>query len=110
MVTTAYVGLCIGDYLTALTYSKELLAQEKLSGLHMLLGHLYAAECLVLSNNVTEALTHLNPELITDISSCLDITSGEEALVQTSPPLSKLTYLPNKEFKLSGTDFRLVSQ
>lgn len=36
--------------------------------LFRLLGHLYAAEALVLMDKLTEAIEHLNPDLVSDIS------------------------------------------
>lgn len=56
-----------------------------------LLGHLYAAEALVLLDNIVEAMDHLNPDNVKDVSCALPEEPGleEEVLVQTAPPTSK---------------------
>ncbi|KAL1512678.1 hypothetical protein ABEB36_002234 [Hypothenemus hampei] len=87
LAANAYVSLCLGDYLTALTCSKELLAQEKISSVHKLLGHLYAAECLILIDDIPEAMKHLDPQQIKDIDFHFPREeTGEEARIKTNPP------------------------
>ncbi|XP_046397199.1 CCR4-NOT transcription complex subunit 10 [Ischnura elegans] len=68
LAASAYVSLCLGDCTIALTHAQNLLAQPRLSGAHRLLGHLYAAEALILLDRLAEAVTHLNPENVWDIS------------------------------------------
>lgn len=111
LVASAYVSLCLGDYVVALAKAKELLQQPKMSGahklvvdkllvygftikygcfLHRLLGHLYAVECLVLQDKLNEALEHLNPEIIKDIGlECPGEDIDDEIPTQTNPPASK---------------------
>ncbi|KAJ8964599.1 hypothetical protein NQ317_017654 [Molorchus minor] len=88
LIASAYVALCLGDYIIALGHSKELLEQPKISGVHKLLAHLYAAECLVLLDKIQEAIEYLNPEHVKDISFELPPMDDktEEALVKTNPP------------------------
>lgn len=40
------------------------------------LGHLYAAEALISLDRISDAITHLNPENVTDVS--LGISSNEQ--------------------------------
>ncbi|XP_071444392.1 CCR4-NOT transcription complex subunit 10 isoform X2 [Hetaerina americana] len=68
LAASAYVSLCLGDCTIALTHAQSLLAQPRLSGAHRLLGHLYAAEALILLDRLSEAVSHLNPENVWDIS------------------------------------------
>lgn len=58
--------------------------------LFRVLGHLYAAECLILLDKIPEAVDHLNPENIKDISFDLpDVEKKEENQIKTNPPPSK---------------------
>lgn len=68
LADSAYVSLCLGDYIMALKHTLELLRQPKLSGAHKLLGHLYAAEAFLMCNKISDAIDHLNPENIKDVS------------------------------------------
>ena len=43
-----------------------------------LLGHLYSAEALILSNKISEAIEHLNPSLIQDVSVAFPANSEPE--------------------------------
>lgn len=61
-----------------------------------LLGHLYAAESLVLLDKISEALDHLNPENVKDISFDLPpdeigSNNSEEHLIKAKPPPSNTT-------------------
>lgn len=59
-----------------------------------LLAHLYAAEALVLLDKISEALEHLSPENIKDLSFDIPLdqkSSNEEQLLKTNPPISKCT-------------------
>lgn len=60
---------------------------------YRLLAHLYAAEALVLLDKIQEALQHLHPEHVKDISHELPTdgsgSSAEDATLKTSPPFSK---------------------
>lgn len=68
LAASAYVCLCLGDYVVALGHAQMLLTQPKLSGVHRMLGHLYCAEALVLMDKISDAIDHLNPENVTDLS------------------------------------------
>lgn len=65
---SSYVALCLGDYLTSLHKAEQLLMQQHLSGNHKLLGHLYAAESLVLLNRLNEAIPHLHPDNVSQLT------------------------------------------
>ncbi|XP_028141925.2 CCR4-NOT transcription complex subunit 10 [Diabrotica virgifera virgifera] len=86
LIASAYVSLCLGDYILALEYSKELLDQPRISEVHKLLAHLYAAESLVLLDKISEALEHLKPENIKDISFDLPQEESEDDIVKNNPP------------------------
>ncbi|XP_058244961.1 CCR4-NOT transcription complex subunit 10 isoform X4 [Hemibagrus wyckioides] len=68
LACSAYVALALGDNLMALTHADKLLHQPKLSGSLKFLGHLYAAEALISLDRISDAITHLNPENVTDVS------------------------------------------
>ncbi|XP_063908299.1 CCR4-NOT transcription complex subunit 10-like [Zophobas morio] len=87
LAASAYVALCLGDYIMALEHAEKLLQQPRLSGAHKLLGHLYCAEALVLLDKISEALEHLNPDNVKHIN--LELPGGEdndEKRIKTSPP------------------------
>nr|CAD7444350.1 unnamed protein product [Timema bartmani] len=68
LADSAYVALCLGDSVVALGHAQNLLMQPKLSGVHRMLGHLYAAEALVLMDRIADSIEHLNADLIKDLS------------------------------------------
>lgn len=68
LASAAYVHLCVGEYLVALQWSRQLLRQRLLSLPHQLLANLYASECLLLLGHAEEALTHLSPACLGDVS------------------------------------------
>ncbi|XP_076773898.1 CCR4-NOT transcription complex subunit 10 isoform X5 [Arvicanthis niloticus] len=76
LACSAYVALALGDNLMALHHADQLLQQPKLSGSLKFLGHLYAAEALISLDRISDAITHLNPENVTDVS--LGISSNEQ--------------------------------
>ncbi|NXA11814.1 CNO10 protein, partial [Sapayoa aenigma] len=76
LACSAYVALALGDNLMALNHADKLLQQAKLSGSLKFLGHLYAAEALISLDRISDAITHLNPENVTDVS--LGISSNEQ--------------------------------
>ncbi|KAJ8932066.1 hypothetical protein NQ314_014966, partial [Rhamnusium bicolor] len=88
LIASAYVSLCLGDYILTLEYSKELLEQTRISGVHKLLAHLYAAESLVLLDKISEAVEYLNPENVKDISFEIppDEEKSDESSIKTNPP------------------------
>ncbi|KAF5307187.1 hypothetical protein FQR65_LT00703 [Abscondita terminalis] len=83
LAASAYVCLCLGDYVVALEYARNLLKQPVLLGAHRLLGHLYAAEALVLQDNISDALEHLNPENVKNIT--LEYIEADD-MIETNPP------------------------
>ncbi|XP_015212573.2 CCR4-NOT transcription complex subunit 10 isoform X1 [Lepisosteus oculatus] len=76
LACSAYVALALGDNLMALNHAEKLLQQTKLSGSLKFLGHLYAAEALISLDRISDAITHLNPENVTDVS--LGISPNEQ--------------------------------
>ncbi|XP_063160004.1 CCR4-NOT transcription complex subunit 10 isoform X2 [Candoia aspera] len=76
LACSAYVALALGDNLMALSHADKLLQQPKLSGSLKFLGHLYAAVALISLDRISDAITHLNPENVTDVS--LGISSNEQ--------------------------------
>ncbi|XP_043219296.1 CCR4-NOT transcription complex subunit 10-like [Amphibalanus amphitrite] len=65
---SSYVHLCLGDPVLALEDARKLLTQRLLAPAQRLLGHLYAAEALLLLDRADEALEHLTPDLSADVS------------------------------------------
>ncbi|XP_015110061.1 CCR4-NOT transcription complex subunit 10 [Diachasma alloeum] len=86
---SAYVSLCLGDYIAALEHSKSLLAIEKIPGAYRMLGNLYAAECLILMDKINEAIDHLKIENFEDLNTsipvpdALDRDKTQEKLINT---------------------------
>ncbi|TRY85370.1 hypothetical protein DNTS_016399 [Danionella cerebrum] len=76
LACSAYVALALGDNLMALHHAEKLLHQTKLSGSLKFLGHLYAAEALISLDRISDAIAHLNPENVTDVS--LGVSSSEQ--------------------------------
>ncbi|CAL8338194.1 unnamed protein product [Gadus morhua 'NCC'] len=76
LACSAYVGLALGDNLMALTHAEKLLHQAKVSGSLKFLGHLYAAEALIALDRISDAIGHLNPENVTDVS--LGVLTSEQ--------------------------------
>ncbi|XP_033754532.1 CCR4-NOT transcription complex subunit 10-like isoform X2 [Pecten maximus] len=68
LAAAAYVSLCLYDYALALQHAENLLRQPRLSGAQRYLGHLYMAEALVAMDKIADAIQHLNPETVVDIS------------------------------------------
>ncbi|XP_062321074.1 CCR4-NOT transcription complex subunit 10 isoform X3 [Osmerus eperlanus] len=78
LACSAYVALALGDNLMALNHAEKLLHQSKLSGSLKFLGHLYAAEALISMDRISDAITHLNPDNVTDVS--LGVSPSEQDL------------------------------
>uniref|UniRef100_A0A8C9SWP3 CCR4-NOT transcription complex subunit 10 n=1 Tax=Scleropages formosus TaxID=113540 RepID=A0A8C9SWP3_SCLFO len=76
LACSAYVSLALGDNVLALSHAEKLLQQPKLSGSLKFLGHLYAAEALISMDRISDAITHLNPENVTDVF--LGVSSSEQ--------------------------------
>ena len=60
----AFTALSLHDYIPALHYAEQLLTITPLAGCYNLLAHLYAAESLILQDRLSEAIGHLDPELV----------------------------------------------
>ncbi|XP_034384980.1 CCR4-NOT transcription complex subunit 10 isoform X3 [Cyclopterus lumpus] len=68
LACSAYVALALGDNLMALNHAEKLLHQTKVSGSLKFLGHLYASEALISLDRISDAIAHLNPENVSDVS------------------------------------------
>ncbi|KAG7211993.1 hypothetical protein KM043_011189 [Ampulex compressa] len=68
LAASAYVSLCLGDYVIALEHAKALLSLNKLPGAYKMLGNLYAAESLIFMDKINEAIEYLRPENIQDLN------------------------------------------
>ncbi|KAJ8679261.1 hypothetical protein QAD02_015048 [Eretmocerus hayati] len=100
LTASAYVSLCLGDYVMALNHAKALLLIKKLPGAHWLLGNLYAAESLIFLDRFYEALEYLKPENLQDVSTYIPIMEvvGDkdklmEEVIEQKP--SKVTWYPS---------------
>jgi CCR4-NOT transcription complex subunit 10 len=70
LAAQAYTALTLGDYIPAGRFAQRLLDTKEgssLPGGYRLLGHLYAAESLILQDRLPEALIHLNPDHVTSV-------------------------------------------
>ncbi|XP_035019396.1 CCR4-NOT transcription complex subunit 10 isoform X1 [Hippoglossus stenolepis] len=76
LACSAYVALALGDNLMALNHAEKLLHQTKVSGSLKFLGHLYAAEALISLDRISDAIAHLNPENVSDVS--MGVLSSEQ--------------------------------
>ncbi|KAK5892850.1 hypothetical protein CesoFtcFv8_013200 [Champsocephalus esox] len=76
LACSAYVALALGDNLMALNHADKLLHQTKVSGSLKFLGHLYAAEALISLDRISDAIGHLNPENVSDVS--MGVLSSEQ--------------------------------
>lgn len=68
LACSSYVALGLGDNVMALAHAQRLLSQSNLVGGLKFLGHLYAAEALIKLNRLPEAIMHLSPENINNIT------------------------------------------
>lgn len=73
LAASAYVCLCLGDYVVALEHAKSLLSINKLPGAYRMLGNFYAAESLIFLDKITEAIEYLKPENIQDLNTFICI-------------------------------------
>ncbi|CAD6233953.1 GSCOCG00007429001-RA-CDS, partial [Cotesia congregata] len=71
LAASAYVSLCLGDYILALEHARMLLKIDSLPGAYKMLGNLYAAESLILMDKINEAITHLRLQNLEDISTMM---------------------------------------
>jgi len=66
LAAKAYVSLSLGDFIPAGHHALSLLATPDLPASCQLLGHLYAAESLILQDRLAEAVNHLDPDNVTE--------------------------------------------
>ncbi|KAK9296925.1 hypothetical protein QLX08_009187 [Tetragonisca angustula] len=78
LAASAYVCLCLGDYVIALEHAKSLLNINKLPGAYRMLGNLYAAESLIFMDKISEAIEYLKPENIQDLNTSVLIPETQD--------------------------------
>ncbi|KZC13924.1 CCR4-NOT transcription complex subunit 10 [Dufourea novaeangliae] len=78
LAASAYVCLCLGDYVVALEHAKSLLNISKLPGAYKMLGNLYAAESLIFMDKISEAIEYLKPENIQDLNTFVPIPESQD--------------------------------
>ncbi|ESO98211.1 hypothetical protein LOTGIDRAFT_114420 [Lottia gigantea] len=86
LCSAAYISLCLNDHLMALNHAKNLLRQTKISGAQRYLGNLYMAEALVVLDRISDAVNHLQPDLI---KSDINILPPEEKVEKTDKEKDK---------------------
>lgn len=92
LIASSYVALCLGDTVVALKHAETLLIQPRVSGAHKLLAHLYAAEALILMDRIADAIQHLNPDRIKDVSFMMPFSSDSDAKANDKPEENNKTY------------------
>ncbi|KAJ0000568.1 hypothetical protein NQD34_012410 [Periophthalmus magnuspinnatus] len=93
LACSAYVALALGDNLMSLNHAEKLLHQPKVSGSLKFLGHLYASEALISLDRISDAISHLNPEHVIDVSMGVCTSDQEQVLMSFFPPAGKQTPL-----------------
>ncbi|XP_012525698.3 CCR4-NOT transcription complex subunit 10 [Monomorium pharaonis] len=78
LAASAYVSLCLGDYIFSLEYAKTLLSFNKLPGAYKMLGNLYAAESLIFMDKISEALEYLKLENLQDLNTFMSMSEIQE--------------------------------
>ncbi|KAL0112103.1 hypothetical protein PUN28_013377 [Cardiocondyla obscurior] len=78
LTASAYVSLCLGDYILSLEHAKTLLSFNKLPGAYKMLGNLYAAESLIFMDKISEALEYLKLENLQDLSTFISMPEIQE--------------------------------
>lgn len=69
LTASSYVSLCLGDYTLALLHAKELLKLDNIPDTHKMLGYLYSAESCIMLDRIPEAISFLDPKLMTELKS-----------------------------------------
>lgn len=86
LACSAYVGLCLSDFSAALRHAELLLvAHPKIPDVYKLLGHLYAGEALISLGKVTEAIQHLDPRVVGEVSLSPPAQEASNTLPASSP-------------------------
>ncbi|XP_071638998.1 CCR4-NOT transcription complex subunit 10 [Temnothorax longispinosus] len=78
LAASAYVSLCLGDYILSLEHAKTLLSFNKLPGAYKMLGNLYAAESLIFMDKISEALEYLKLENLQDLNTFISMPEIQE--------------------------------
>ncbi|XP_025073505.1 CCR4-NOT transcription complex subunit 10 isoform X2 [Pogonomyrmex barbatus] len=78
LTASAYVSLCLGDYILSLEHAKTLLSFNKLPGAYKMLGNLYAAESLIFMDKISEALEYLKLENLQDLNIFISVPEVQE--------------------------------
>jgi len=78
LAASAYVSLCLGDYILSLEHAKTLLSFNKLPGAYKMLGNLYAAESLIFMDKINEALEYLKLENLQDLNTSISTPEIQE--------------------------------
>jgi CCR4-NOT transcription complex subunit 10 len=78
LAASAYISLCLGDYILAFEHAKSLLSLNKLPGAYKMLGSLYAAESLIYMDKISEALVYLKPENLQDLNTFASMSEIQE--------------------------------
>ncbi|XP_018407159.1 PREDICTED: CCR4-NOT transcription complex subunit 10 [Cyphomyrmex costatus] len=78
LAASAYVSLCLGDYILSLEHAKTLLNFNKLPGAYKMLGNLYAAESLIFMDKINEALEYLKLENLQDLNTFISTPEIQE--------------------------------
>lgn len=69
LTASSYVSLCLGDYTMALHHAKEMLKIENIPDTHKMLGYLYSAESCIMLDRIPDAISFLDPKLMTELKS-----------------------------------------
>ncbi|XP_070509637.1 CCR4-NOT transcription complex subunit 10 [Chironomus tepperi] len=69
LTASSYVSLCLGDYTISLQHAKELLKMENIPDTHKMLAYLYSAESCIMLDKIPEAISFLDPKLLTELKS-----------------------------------------
>ncbi|CAH0395193.1 unnamed protein product [Bemisia tabaci] len=85
LAASVYVCLCLGDSILAPNRANSLLCQNSLSGAHKFLGHLYAAEALIILGQSPEAMDYLKLDYLNDLSL---LSPPQKYEVPLKPPIS----------------------
>lgn len=89
LVASAYVSLCLGDYILSLEHAKTLLSFNKLPGAYKLLGNLYAAESLIFMDKINEAIEYLKLENLQDLHTFISMPEIQEKVEEVTAKPTK---------------------
>lgn len=69
LTASSYVSLCLGDYTIALQNARDLLKMDNIPDTHKMLGYLYSAESCIMLDRTKDAISFLDPKLMSEIKS-----------------------------------------